>query len=141
MNGTRTMMWLAGAAGFALLAALIHAEGWAGIAAAVGRAGWALLLIVPARVVTQALDTRAWRLLLDPFDPARAAGPPSVVATTRIRPRSASTSTPMPGYSPAAARSSSRMSSSLRYWQCASSAASMPASAPSNSFLSSAWST
>lgn len=75
MNGARRLGWLAAAAGLALLAALIDTEGWAGIAAAVERAGWALLLIVPARVVTQAFDTRAWRLLLDPFDPGRAAGP------------------------------------------------------------------
>jgi putative membrane protein len=75
MSGTRTIVWLASAAGLALLAALIDAEGWSGIVAAVDRAGWALLLVVPARVVTQAFDTRAWRLLLDPFDPGRAAGP------------------------------------------------------------------
>jgi putative membrane protein len=85
MNGARTMGWLAAAAGLALLAALIHAEGWPGIAAAVERAGWALLLIVPARVVTQALDTRAWRLLLDPFDPDRAAGPTFLLWVAFVR--------------------------------------------------------
>ena len=85
MNGPRTMAWLAGAAGLALLAALIHAQGWTGIAAAVGRAGWALLLIVPARIVTQALDTRAWRLLLDPFDPGRAAGPAFLLWVAFVR--------------------------------------------------------
>jgi putative membrane protein len=85
MNGARTMGWLAAAAGLALLAALIQAEGWPGIAAAVERAGWALLLIVPARVVTQALDTRAWRLLLDPFDPGRAAGPAFLLWVAFVR--------------------------------------------------------
>jgi len=75
MSGPRTMTWLAAAAGLALLAALVDAEGWSGIAAAFGRAGWALLLVVPARVVTQAFDVRAWRVLLEPFDRARAAGP------------------------------------------------------------------
>jgi putative membrane protein len=69
------MTWLAAAAGLALLAMLIHAEGGSGIAATVERAGWALLLIVPARIATQALDMRAWRVLLEPFDRARAAGP------------------------------------------------------------------
>jgi putative membrane protein len=85
MNRARTMGWLAAAAGLALLAALIHAEGWTGIAAAVERAGWALLPIVPARVVTQALDTRAWRLLLDPFDPDRAAGPAFLLWVAFVR--------------------------------------------------------
>jgi putative membrane protein len=85
MNGARTMVWLAAAAGLALLAALINAEGWAGIAAAVGRAGWALVLIVPARIVTQALDTRAWRLLLEPFDPGRAAGPAFLLWVAFVR--------------------------------------------------------
>jgi putative membrane protein len=85
MNGARTMGWLATAAGLALLAALIHAEGWSGIAAAVERAGWALLLIVPARLVTQALDTRAWRLLLDPFDPGRRAGPAFLLWVAFVR--------------------------------------------------------
>ena len=75
MSGTRTMAWLAAAAGIALLVALIDAEAGSGVAAAFRHAGWALLLVVPARVVTQALDTRAWRVLLDPFDRTRAAGP------------------------------------------------------------------
>jgi putative membrane protein len=78
MSSPRTMGWLAwtaSIAGLALLAALVVAEGWPGIVGAFERAGWALLLVVPARVVTQALDTRAWRVLLAPFDPGRAAGP------------------------------------------------------------------
>jgi putative membrane protein len=69
------LAWTASIAGLALLVALVVAEGWSGIAAAFGRAGWPLLLVVPARLVTQAFDTRAWRVLLAPFDPGRAAGP------------------------------------------------------------------
>jgi len=78
MSRTRTMSWLtwtASLAGLALVVVLVVAEGWSGIAAAFERAGWALLLVVPARVVTQMFDTRAWRVLLAPFDPGRAAGP------------------------------------------------------------------
>jgi putative membrane protein len=71
----RRLTWMASLAGLALLAALVAAEGWSGIVDAFQRAGWALLLVVPARVVTQVLDVRSWRLLLAPFDPGRAAGP------------------------------------------------------------------
>jgi putative membrane protein len=74
-RGMGRLAWAASAAGLALFAALIVAEGGPGIVAAFRRAGWALLLVVPARVVTQALDVRAWRLLLEPFDPGHAAGP------------------------------------------------------------------
>ena len=69
------LAWTASIAGLGLVAALVVAEGWSGIVAAFERAGWALLLVVPARVVTQALDAHAWRVLLAPFDPGRAAGP------------------------------------------------------------------
>ncbi|SDD70755.1 putative membrane protein [Massilia sp. PDC64] len=78
MSRTHTMgrlAWAASIAGLALVAALVATEGWSGIVAAFERAGWALLLVVPARVVTQAFDTRAWRVLLAPFDPGHAAGP------------------------------------------------------------------
>jgi putative membrane protein len=61
--------------GLALLTALVLAQGWAGIVSAFRHAGWALLLVVPARLLTLALDALAWRVLLGPFDPARAAGP------------------------------------------------------------------
>jgi putative membrane protein len=60
--------------GLALLTALVVAEGWSGILSTMERAGWALLLVVPARLATLTLDSRAWRVLLDPCDPARAAG-------------------------------------------------------------------
>ena len=61
-------------AGLALLTALIVLQGWEDILAAFRHAGWALLLVVLARLLTLALDAWAWRLLLAPFDPARAAG-------------------------------------------------------------------
>jgi len=67
--------WLAGLGGAALLAVLVLLAGWTAIAAAFARAGWALLLVLPARVLTLALDTHGWRLLLAPSDPRRAAGP------------------------------------------------------------------
>jgi len=69
------LAWMASIAGLALVAALVAAEGWSGIVDAFERAGWGLLLVVPARVVTQVFDTRSWRELLAPFDPGRAAGP------------------------------------------------------------------
>jgi putative membrane protein len=71
----KRLAWLGTAAGLALLTALVAAQGWSAILAAFAHAGWALALVLPARVLTLALDTRAWRLLLDPFDPGRAAGP------------------------------------------------------------------
>jgi putative membrane protein len=69
------LAWLGALGGVALLAALIGHEGWTAIAATFSHAGWALLLVVPARVLTLGLDTRAWRVLLDTADPQRAAGP------------------------------------------------------------------
>jgi putative membrane protein len=60
--------------GLALLTALVVLQGWDGIVAAFAQAGWALLLVVPARLLTLAFDARAWRTLLDAFDPGRAAG-------------------------------------------------------------------
>jgi putative membrane protein len=71
----KPLTWLATIAGLALLTALVLAQGWSAILSTFAHAGWALLLVLPARVLTLALDTRAWRLLLDPFDPGRAAGP------------------------------------------------------------------
>jgi putative membrane protein len=70
----RHLAYLGLIGGLALLTALVVAEGWSDILAAFERAGWALLLLVPARLVTLALDSWAWRILLDPCDPARAAG-------------------------------------------------------------------
>ena len=71
----KRLAWLGALGGLALLTALVVAQGWPAILAAFAHAGWALLLVLPARLLTLALDTRAWRLLLDPFDPGRAAGP------------------------------------------------------------------
>jgi putative membrane protein len=69
------LAWLGTTGGLTLLTALVMAQGWPAILAAFAHAGWALLLVLPARLLTLALDTRAWRLLLDPFDQERAAGP------------------------------------------------------------------
>jgi len=71
----KRLAWLGAPAGLVLLTALVVAQGWSAILATFAHAGWALLLVLPARLLTLALDTRAWRLLLDPFDPGRAAGP------------------------------------------------------------------
>lgn len=71
----KRLAYLGMIAGVALLAALIVHEGWSDILSAFRHAGWALLLVLPARVFTLALDSRAWRVLLDSCDPARTAGP------------------------------------------------------------------
>jgi putative membrane protein len=71
----KRLAYLGAIGGLALLTALVVAQGWGAILAAFRHAGWALLLVVPAHIFTLTLDARAWRLLLDPFDPARAAGP------------------------------------------------------------------
>jgi putative membrane protein len=81
----RRLAYLGAIGGLALLTALVVLQGWDGILAAFRHAGWALLLLVPARLVTLALDTWAWRLLLDPFDPARAAGPLFLVWVASVR--------------------------------------------------------
>lgn len=66
---------LAGAtAGLALLVALVAWEGWQDVLHAFARAGWPLLLLVPLRVATLALDAWAWRILLLPLAPARPPG-------------------------------------------------------------------
>jgi len=66
---------LAGAAaGLALLIALVAWEGWQDVLGAFARAGWPLLLLVPLRVVTLALDAWAWRILLLPLAPVRPPG-------------------------------------------------------------------
>lgn len=54
-------------AGLLLLSALVAWQGWHEVLRAVARAGWALLLLVPLRLLTLALDTRAWQLLLEPL--------------------------------------------------------------------------
>lgn len=67
--------WLAAGAGLAGFIGLVALQGWHDVAAALAHGGWPLLLVVPARVATLALDTRAWRVLLERADPAHAAGP------------------------------------------------------------------
>jgi putative membrane protein len=53
-------------AGLLLLSALVAWQGWHAVLGAVERAGWALLLLVPLRLLTLALDVRAWQILLEP---------------------------------------------------------------------------
>jgi putative membrane protein len=78
-----------GIAGLALLCALVAWQGWRDVLRAFSHAGWPLLLLVPVRLGTLALDAWAWRILLEPwFAPASArasgqgarpeAGPPSL---------------------------------------------------------------
>jgi putative membrane protein len=54
-------------AGLALLVALVVWQGWRGVLAVFEHAGWPLLLLIPARIVTLAMDTWAWRILLEPL--------------------------------------------------------------------------
>jgi putative membrane protein len=65
---------LAGAAGLALLTALVAYQGWPAILDALQRAGWPLLLLVPAHLLPLCCDTLAWRTLLAPIDGERRAG-------------------------------------------------------------------
>jgi putative membrane protein len=81
----RRLATLGALAGLVLLTALILAQGWSAIVAAFAHAGWALLLVVPARLFTLALDAGAWRALLAPFDPARAAGPLFLLWVASVR--------------------------------------------------------
>jgi putative membrane protein len=62
-------------AGLLLLSALVAWQGWHAVLGAVEQAGWALLLLVPLRLLTLALDARAWQILLEPARQAPAAGP------------------------------------------------------------------
>ena len=71
--------------GLALLTALVVMQDWGTILAALRHAGWALLLVAPAHLFTLTLDARAWRLLLDPFDPARRAGPMFLTWVASVR--------------------------------------------------------
>ena len=52
-------------AGLLLLSALVAWQGWHEVLRAIERAGWALLLLVPLRLLTLALDARAWQILLE----------------------------------------------------------------------------
>jgi putative membrane protein len=54
-------------AGLALLVALVVWQGWRDVLRVFEHAGWPLLLLVPARIVTLAMDTWAWRILLEPL--------------------------------------------------------------------------
>jgi putative membrane protein len=54
-------------AGLALLVALVLRQGWRGVLNVFEGAGWPLLVLIPARLVTLAMDTWAWRILLEPL--------------------------------------------------------------------------
>jgi putative membrane protein len=54
-------------AGLLLLSALVAWQGWHEVLRAVEHAGWALLLLLPLRLLTLALDVRAWQILLAPL--------------------------------------------------------------------------
>jgi putative membrane protein len=64
---------LLGVAGLLLLIGLIAYTGWPALQQAFAHAGWPLLLLVPAHLLPLALDTQAWRVLLEPIDPDRSA--------------------------------------------------------------------
>jgi putative membrane protein len=57
-------------AGLLLLSALVAWQGWQAVLGSLDRAGWALLLVVPLRLLTLALDVRAWQILLQATPPA-----------------------------------------------------------------------
>ncbi|WP_036167697.1 lysylphosphatidylglycerol synthase domain-containing protein [Massilia sp. 9096] len=67
-------------AGLALLVALVLWQGWRDVLRVFEHAGWPLLLLVPARIVTLAMDTWAWRILLEPLLQPRPASTPSTPA-------------------------------------------------------------
>jgi putative membrane protein len=77
--------WLGAGAGLAGFIGLVALQGWHDVAAAIAHGGWPLLLVVPARVATLALDTRAWRVLLERADPAHAAGSPFLLWVAAVR--------------------------------------------------------
>jgi putative membrane protein len=70
----KRLAYLGGVAGLVLLTVLVAYLGWSDIATALARAGWPLLLLAPFRLLTLALDTMAWRVLLEPVDRQRRAG-------------------------------------------------------------------
>jgi putative membrane protein len=72
-------------AGLLLLTALVVHQGWPALLQAFTHAGWPLLLLVPAHLVPLALDTQAWRVLLEPVDPARRASLPFLLWVAAVR--------------------------------------------------------
>lgn len=61
-------------AGLLLLSVLVAWQGWHEVLRAVAHAGWALLLLAPLRLLTLALDVRAWQVLLEAAQRAPAGG-------------------------------------------------------------------
>jgi putative membrane protein len=81
----RRLAYLSGLAGLLLLTGLIVHAGWPALLEAFGHAGWPLLLLVPAHLVPLALDTQGWRVLLEPVDRARLAGPLFLLWVAAVR--------------------------------------------------------
>ncbi|MEN3294819.1 MAG: hypothetical protein V7642_4072, partial [Burkholderiales bacterium] len=81
----KRLAYLSGMAGLLLLTALVVHQGWPALLQAFTHAGWPLLLLVPAHLVPLAMDTQAWRVLLEPVDPARRASLPFLLWVAAVR--------------------------------------------------------
>jgi putative membrane protein len=81
----KRLAYFSGVAGLLLLIGLVVHEGWSAILAAFAHAGWPLLLLVPAHLMPLALDTQAWRVLLEPVDRARLASPSFLLWVAAVR--------------------------------------------------------
>jgi putative membrane protein len=81
----KRLAYLTGMAGLLLLIGLIIHEGWSTLLQSFTQAGWLLLLLVPAHFVPLALDTHAWRVLLEPVDGARLASPSFLLWVAAVR--------------------------------------------------------
>ncbi|QJE01831.1 hypothetical protein HH212_18865 [Massilia forsythiae] len=79
------LAWLGASVGLAVLAALVAWQGWDAVVSAFSHAGWALLLLLPLRLATLALDALAWRVLLARADPARRARLPFLLWVACVR--------------------------------------------------------
>jgi putative membrane protein len=73
LRPVKRLVPLLGVAGLLLLTGLIAYTGWQPLRQAFAHAGWPLLLLVPAHLLPLALDTQAWRVLLEPIDQDRVA--------------------------------------------------------------------
>jgi putative membrane protein len=81
----KRLAYLAGLAGLLLLTGLVIHEGWPAIRQAFAHAGWPLLWLAPMHLLPLALDTQAWRVLLEKVDDARHASPAFLLWVAAIR--------------------------------------------------------
>jgi putative membrane protein len=81
----KRLAYVTGIAGLLLLTALVVYEGWPALLLAFTHAGWPLLWLLPAHLVPLALDTQAWRVLLQPIDPGRRASLPFLLWVAAVR--------------------------------------------------------